>query len=75
MQMILLTVPEVAETMKVSQSTVRRMIRRGLITAYKLGDRGQLRIKEDDVEQYVESRRVRVENTPAPNPVVMETDE
>ena len=73
--MILLTVPEVAETMKVSQSTVRRMIRSGLITAYKLGDRGQLRIKEDDVEEYVESQRVRVENTPAPNPVAMETDE
>ena len=51
------------------------MIRRGLITAYKLGDSGQPRIKEDDIEQYVESRRVRVENTPALNPVVMETDE
>ena len=72
--MKLLTVPEVAESMKVSESTVRRLIRRGLITAYKVGDRGQLRMKENHVEQYIESQRVRVEN-PNPKPARAETDE
>ena len=53
--MKLLTLQEVADTMKVSELTVRRLIRRGLIPAYKLGDRGQFRVKEDDLDNYVES--------------------
>ena len=63
MRMDLLTVPEVAEAMKVSSATVRRLIKRGLIAAYKVGDRGQLRIKNQDVEQYIESRRVLVKTS------------
>ena len=73
--MKLLTVPEVAKAIKLSESTVRRLIKRGLITAYKVGDRGQLRIKEDEVEQYVESHRVRVDMPANPKPVVEEKDE
>jgi len=59
--MKLLTVQEVADTMKVSEKTVRRLIKRGDLAAYKLGDRGQLRVKERDLEQYVEAQRVEVE--------------
>ncbi len=73
--MKLLTVPEVAESMKVSESTVRRLIRRGLITAYKVGDRGQLRMKKDHVEQYIESQRVRVESPSDLSQTPVETDE
>lgn len=72
--MKLLTVPEVAETMKVSESTVRRLIKSGLITAYKVGDRGQLRIKEDEVERYIESQRVRVEHPADQRPAPVESE-
>lgn len=65
-KMKLLTVQEVADTIKVSESTVRRLIRRGQIAAFKVGDRGQLRVKEHDLERYVESQRVKVENTEIP---------
>ena len=60
--MNLLTIQEVAETMKVSDSTVRRLIRRGRLAAYKVGDRGQLRVEERDLERYVAAQRVRVES-------------
>ena len=56
--MKLLTIPEVADSMRVSESTVRRLIRRGLIAAYKVGDR--VRVKEEELERYVESQRVPV---------------
>lgn len=65
--MELLTVQEVADTMKVSEKTVRRLIKRGDLAAYKVGDRGQLRVKERDLEQYFEAQRVRVEETPQAN--------
>ena len=60
-KMKLLTVQEVADTMKVSEKTVRRLIKRGDLTAYKVGERGQLRVKESDLNQYVEAQRVDVE--------------
>ena len=66
--MKLLSIHEVAETMKVSEKTVRRLIKRGRIPAYKVGERGQLRIKEGDLERYVEAQRVEIEKTAAPNP-------
>ena len=72
--MKLLTVQEVADTMKVSQSTVRRLIRRGLIAAYKVGDRGQLRVKEDDLDEYVESQRVLVATGTDPHELPLESD-
>ena len=61
--MKLLTVQEVADTMKVSEKTVRRMIKRGNLAAYKVGERGQLRVKECDLDMYVEAQRVKVEVT------------
>ena len=48
--------------MKISQKTVRRLINRGDLAAYKLGDRGQLRVEQRELERYVEARRVEVVN-------------
>jgi excisionase family DNA binding protein len=59
----LLTVREVAEAMRVSEKTVRRLIKRGDLTAYKVGDRGQLRVKEVEMERYLEAQRVEVQVT------------
>ena len=73
--MKLLTIPEVAETMKVSEPTVRRLIKRGLIAAYKVGDRGQLRIKENDLEQYVDSHIVAVDSIDRPRELKPESDQ
>ena len=52
--MNLLTIPVVAEALKVSEKTVRRLIKRGDLPAFKVGDRGQLRVDEQDLERYVE---------------------
>ena len=62
-KMKFLSIQEVANTMRVSDKTVRRMIKRGDLTAYKVGERGQLRIKERDLEQYIEGQRVEVQGT------------
>jgi excisionase family DNA binding protein len=59
----LLTVREVAEAMRVSEKTVRRLIKRGDLTAYKVGDRGQLRVKEIEMVRYLEAQRVEVQVT------------
>ena len=58
--MKMLTLHEVAVAMKVSESTVRRWVRGGALVAYKVGQRGQLRIREEDLERYLEKRVVRV---------------
>lgn len=64
--MKLLTIPEVAEAMKVSEKTVRRLIKRGDLPAFKVGDRGQLRVEEQDLERYIVSQRVRVADAHGP---------
>lgn len=74
-KMKLLTVQEVADMMKVSEKTVRRLIKRGDLAAYKVGERGQLRIKECDLEQYVEAKRVQVEGAAEVNANVTESGE
>ena len=61
--------------MKVSQKTVRRLIKRGDLAAYKVGERGQLRVKDRDLEQYVEAKRVQVEGTVEVNANVTESGE
>jgi excisionase family DNA binding protein len=67
--MKLLTIPEVADAMKVSEKTVRRLIKRGDLPAFKVGDRGQLRVEEAELERYVESQRVRAADALAPQEV------
>lgn len=61
--MKLLTLSEVADIMKVSESTIRRLIKGGILTAYKVGERGQLRVKEEDLEKYLKDQIVRVKNS------------
>jgi len=43
------------------EKTVRRLIKRGDLPAFQLGERGQLRIDENELHRYVESQRVRRE--------------
>lgn len=73
--MKLLTIQEVADLMKISESTVRRLIQGGQIAAFKVGDRGQLRVEENELERYVESQRVRIERSDKPSLGNMETDQ
>jgi excisionase family DNA binding protein len=56
--MNLLTLREVAETLKVSESTVRRLVRASSLAAYKIGKRGQLRVRKEDLEVFLEKQRV-----------------
>jgi excisionase family DNA binding protein len=56
--MNMMTLREVAATLKVSETTVRRMVRSGLLSAYKVGKRGQLRIREEDLESFLQKQRV-----------------
>jgi len=73
--MRLLTVQEVADAMRVSEKTVRRLIKRGDLPAYKVGDRGQLRVKERELEGYIEAQRVEVHAIEESNEEVMEGGE
>lgn len=54
--MTLLTVPEVAERVKLDETTIRRAIRRGELTAAKIC--GQIRIRETDLEDWINDNLV-----------------
>ena len=51
----LLTVAQVAERLAVDESTVRRRIAQGKLQAYKVGG---IRIKPEDVAEYLERSRI-----------------
>jgi excisionase family DNA binding protein len=55
----LLTVAEVAETMRVSNMTVYRLIKNGDLPALRVGK--NYRIRESDVDAYLWDRSVHVE--------------
>jgi excisionase family DNA binding protein len=55
----LLTVGEVAATMRVSNMTVYRLIKAGHLAAIRVGK--NYRIRESDVNKYLSERSVRVE--------------
>ncbi len=55
----LLTVSEVAGTMRVSNMTVYRLIKSGQLAAIRVGK--NYRIREADVDSYLSDRSVRVE--------------
>jgi excisionase family DNA binding protein len=55
----LLTVGEVAATMRVSNMTVYRLIKAGQLAAIRVGK--NYRIRESDVERYLADRSVKVE--------------
>lgn len=52
----MLTIEQAAQRLGVSPDTVRRLIREGALGANKI--RGQLRISEKDLEDYLASTRV-----------------
>ena len=57
---LMLDIEEVAERLKVSESTIRGLVRAGKLRAYRIGGkRGRLRFKEDDLDTYIESTVVR----------------
>lgn len=55
----LLTVAEVAATMRVSNMTVYRLIKSGQLAAIRVGK--NYRIRESDVNSYLSDRSVKVE--------------
>jgi len=56
----MLNIEEVAEQLKVSQSTIRSLVRSGKLRAYRIGaKRGRLRFKQADVATYIDSTLVR----------------
>ena len=57
----LLTVGEVAGTMRVSNMTVYRLIKSGQLAAVRVGK--NYRIRESDVNRYLSERSVRVEGS------------
>jgi excisionase family DNA binding protein len=57
----LLTVAEVAASMRVSNMTVYRLIKAGQLAAVRVGK--NFRIREAEVERYLAERAVRVEGS------------
>ena len=66
----LLTPADVAERCQISPKSVLRAIHRGRLRAYRLGERGAYRLREGDIDAWLE-RSVVPEPTPAtpPTPV------
>lgn len=58
----LLTTEEVAEVLRIDPVTVRRLVGRGELTAYRVA--GEYRFTEADLEKFLESQRVVVDNRP-----------
>lgn len=61
----LLTTEEVADLLRIDPMTVRRLVMRGELVAYRIA--GEYRFTEAAVEQFVESQRVVVSTPPGPN--------
>lgn len=53
----LLTAREVAKLLGVHPNTIKHMVRRKEIAHYRLGTRGDLRFRVEDVEAWLEGRR------------------
>jgi excisionase family DNA binding protein len=60
--MELLTVQDVATTLKVSQSLVYGLIASGKIACHRIGNgRGAIRVRKDDLERFIDHCRVEYE--------------
>jgi excisionase family DNA binding protein len=53
----LLTARQVAERLHIHVNTVKRLVGKGELGAYRLGSRGDVRVSEDDLAAYLETRR------------------
>ena len=51
----LLTVEEVAKRLDLHEETIRRYLQRGLLKGIKFGNRGGWRIKEGDLQAFIDS--------------------
>lgn len=60
--MKLFTLREVATALQVSEKTIRRLISRGDLVGFKVGDRGQVRVKNEDLEDYLNRQRVHAQD-------------
>ncbi len=52
----ILTLPEVAQLLKVAEKTVYTMAQKGELPAFKV--RGQWRFKRDDIDSWIEQQKV-----------------
>ncbi len=52
---VLLTIPQTAKVLQVSEKKVRRLIKTGELVAYRIGH--QLRIAEEDLLLFLQQRR------------------
>jgi excisionase family DNA binding protein len=57
----LLTVEEVAKRLDLHEETIRRYLQRGLLKGIKFGNRGGWRIKEGDLQAFID--HLQEENT------------
>lgn len=64
----LLTVDDVAEHCHVHRRTVERAIHAGRLRAAQLGQRGAYRLRESDVEAWLEASVVRPKSSALPDP-------
>ena len=53
-----MTLQEVAQAVKVSETTVRRWVHSGELPAFKVGSRGQIRIEPEELRAFMERSRV-----------------
>jgi excisionase family DNA binding protein len=51
----ILTLPEVAQLLKVAEKTVYTMAQKGVLPAFKVG--GQWRFKRDDLDAWIERQK------------------
>lgn len=58
-----LTAAEAAERMRISKMTVYRLIKAGKVPAVRIGR--SYRVREDDLERYLESNYVKASDRPA----------
>jgi excisionase family DNA binding protein len=49
-----MSLPDVAETLDISLSQVKALVRRGDLVAVKIGGRGQWRVETTELEGYIE---------------------
>ncbi len=64
---LMLDIEQVADQLKISESTIRGLVRSGKLRAYRIGGkRGRLRFKEEDLSAYIESTLVRPEDIDKP---------
>lgn len=63
----LLTVPEVAERLRVAEETIRRWLRSGRMTGILFSDRSGYRVLDSEVERFI-AANIRPGNKPGPKP-------